>query len=327
MSSSPEQFELTFHGTRGTRTTTGAQNQEFGGHTTCIGLTINGRRLVFDSGSGIVQFGQRILGEHFATGAPGPVVSYLFHTHCHYDHICGFPYYGPLYFADSTTYVFGPRSPGLSFEQALRLYVHPPFHPVPIYEMEGTIVWGEVCEPEAILFVKGQEAPLSVNVKHSTLRKSAPPPEDVELVVRTLRGYNHPKSGVMMYRIEHAGRAVVIATDTEGYVFGDRRLIQFSRGADVLIHDAMYTRETYAETGLPTQGWGHATIDCAANVARAAGVERLYLIHHNPSHNDEELRQIEVRTQALFPGTIAARDGHTLDLLKTFDRPRPRRDP
>ena len=313
-----ETFKLTFFGTRGTRTVTGSQNEEFGGHTTCISLEAGTRKLIFDAGSGLVGLGQQIMRGHFQSRAPGPIVTYLFQTHAHYDHICGFPYYGPLYYADSTTYVYGPRNPHMGFEETLTLYVSPPFHPVPLHEMEGTIRWGEVSEPEAIFFVKGQEAPVMVNVKHSQFKLAAPPSQDVELVIRCLRGFNHPKSGVIIYRVEHAGRAVVIATDTEGYVHGDQRLINFSRGADVLIHDAMYTQETYAATTLPTQGWGHATTDCALSVARQAGVPRVYLIHHNPAHSDDELRRIEAQARERYPGAISARDGHCLDLIEAF---------
>ncbi len=314
----PDRFKLTFYGTRGTRTVAGPEFVEFGGHTTCIHIEAGDRHLVFDSGSGIVKLGQDLMGKHFAAGAQGPLVSYLFHTHCHYDHIVGFPYYGPLYYPDSTTYVYGPRSPMMSFEDAMRAFVHPPYHPLPLHEMEGVVQWGEVNEPEAIFFVKGQEEPVVVNVKHSRLRQQAPPPEEVETVVRCLRGYNHPKSGVMVYRIEHAGRAVVVATDVEGYVHGDQRLIQFSKNAEVLIHDAMFTRDTYTNMPVPTQGWGHATVSCAMDVGRQADVDRIYLVHHSPAHNDAKLRQLEEQARELFPRAMSARDGHSVDLLEDF---------
>ena len=47
------------------------------------------------------------------------------------------------------------------------------------------------------------------------------------------RGYNHPKSGVNIYKVVIGERSIVYATDTEGYVGADRRLLMFARGADV----------------------------------------------------------------------------------------------
>ena len=312
------QFKLTFYGTRGTRTVSGPEYSEFGGHTTCVVVEAGDRKLVFDSGSGIVGFGKELVGAHFASGAPGPLVSYLFHTHCHYDHICGFPYYAPLYVPDTTTWVFGPRNPLCSFEEALRTFVHTPYHPVPLYEMEGELRFGEIREPEAVFFVKGQVDPVVVNIKHSELRKAAPAPEDTDVVVRCLRGYNHPKSGVMFYRIEHAGRSVVVATDTEGYVFGDRRLARFASGASVLIHDAMYTKGTYTSDILPTQGWGHSTVRCALQVAELASVGRTYLVHHDPNHGDATLRDMERDARKVHPNAEIARDGTVVDLIDSF---------
>lgn len=314
----PDRFKLTFYGTRGSRSVCGAQYSEFGGDTTCLCLEVGDRTLIFDSGSGLVRCGQDLMKRHFSQCAKGPLVSYIFQTHTHYDHIIGFPYFGPLYYADSTTYVYGPRNTMMSFEETVRSFIKPPYHPIPLHEMEGVVRWGEVHEPEAIFFMKDQEEPVSVNVKHSKLRQEAPEPDRVETVVRCLRGYNHPKSGVMVYRVEHAGRSVVIATDVEGYVHGDQRLIHFSRGADVLVHDAMYTEETYASMPVPTQGWGHATVDCAMAVACKADVGRVYLVHHNPNHDDERLRAIEAQAQSIFDRAVSARDGHSLDLLEHF---------
>lgn len=311
-------FTLTFYGTRGTRTVSGPQYAEFGGHTTCVVIEAGERKLVFDSGSGIVGFGKDLVGNHFAAGKAGPIESYLFHTHCHYDHICGFPYYAPLYIPNSTTWIFGPRNPLSSFEQSLRTFVHTPYHPVPLYEMEGELRFGEIREPEAVFFVKGKSEPVVCNVKHSELRKAAPSPEETEVVVRCLRGYNHPKSGVMFYRVEYAGRSVVLATDTEGYVFGDRRLARFATDASVLIHDAMYTKGTYTSDILPTQGWGHSTVRCALRVGELASVNRIYLVHHDPNHGDDDLRAMEADAQAILANAEIARDGTVIDLLEAF---------
>jgi ribonuclease BN (tRNA processing enzyme) len=309
-------FTLTLYGTRGTRTVAGAQYAQFGGDTTCLGVRIGQRQLVFDAGSGIVKLGKDVAARHFSSGAGGNLKNYLFLTHAHYDHLCGLPYYGPLYIPQAITWLYGPRNPMMSLRQTIEGFVHPPYHPVPMYEMQGKVHWGEISEQNSVYFLKGQDAPVLINSYHDP----HPAPEQVEARVTCMRGYNHPKSGVLIYKVESQGRSLVLATDTEAYVLDDRRLINFAQGVDVLIHDAMYTEESYTSMPVPTQGWGHSTVESAIAVARAADVGRLYLVHHDPAHDDETLLQIEERARQSYPRAISGRDGHTLDLLKTFPR-------
>jgi ribonuclease BN (tRNA processing enzyme) len=89
--------------------------------------------------------------------------------------------------------------------------------------------------------------------------------------------------------------------------------VRLSRGADVLIYDAQYTPEEYAgEAGPSRKGWGHSTFAAGAEVARAAGVKTLALFHHDPKRNDEGVAEIVKRSRALFPNTVAAREGLAL---------------
>jgi ribonuclease BN (tRNA processing enzyme) len=310
-------FTLTLYGTRGSRTIAGERFARFGGDTTCVGLQIGQRRLIFDAGSGIVKLGQDAAAAHRASGDPNPLKTWLFLTHAHYDHLCGLPYFGPLYAPNAITWLYGPRNPFMSFQETIERFIHPPYHPVPMYEMQGEVRWGEISEPEALYFLKGQDDP--VPVRRCRPHLPAPDPDQVELVVSCMRGYNHPKSGVIIYKIQSQGRTVVLATDTEAYVLDDQRLIRFAQGADVLLHDGMYTEETYTSSPVPTQGWGHSTIESAVAVARAAAVKRLYLVHHDPAHDDDAMQAIEARAAALFPAARCGRDGLTLDLLQPHD--------
>jgi ribonuclease BN (tRNA processing enzyme) len=54
-------------------------------------------------------------------------------------------------------------------------------------------------------------------------------------------------TGVLIFRIAFKGCSVVIATDTEGYAGGDRKLIEFAQGCDLLVHDAEYQENEYAD--------------------------------------------------------------------------------
>jgi ribonuclease BN (tRNA processing enzyme) len=135
-------------------------------------------------------------------------------------------------------------------------------------------------------------------------------------VTVTARKLNHPQ-GVLAFRIEHRGRSVVYATDTEHYAEPDPRLVDLARGTDVLIYDAQYTPEEYSgqADGRPRVGWGHSTMVEGARVANAAGAKRLILFHHDPEQDDAAVRRKEALAREHFAVSDAAREGMVIDLI------------
>jgi ribonuclease BN (tRNA processing enzyme) len=125
----------------------------------------------------------------------------------------------------------------------------------------------------------------------------------------TSRKLNHP-GGVFAYRIFSQGKSVIYATDTEHYSALDPRLVGLAAGADVLIYDATYTSEEYADH----VSWGHSTWEEGVKIAKAAGVKALHLFHHDPSHTDTVIDAILEEAQKAFPNTFAAREGWELDV-------------
>src|SRR5438105_3748145 len=127
---------------------------------------------------------------------------------------------------------------------------------------------------------------------------------------------NHP-NGVWLYRVEHAGKTVVYATDTEHTKELDPNVVKIAQDADVLIYDAQYTPEEYdgkAGRGGPKVGWGHSTFAEAIKVAQAAHVKKLVLFHHDPLQSDTEVREKERRAKELFPQALAAYEGLKIEL-------------
>jgi CheY-like chemotaxis protein len=114
------------------------------------------------------------------------------------------------------------------------------------------------------------------------------------------------------YRVEADGAAVVYSSDhepfsetlwhgnlppghTESLVHeGDRRHARFMEGAGLVIHDAQYTPEEFPAK----KTWGHSTYEYAVGLAAAAGVQRLALTHHDPTHDDGFVATIEQRARA-----------------------------
>ena len=109
---------------------------------------------------------------------------------------------------------------------------------------------------------------------------------------------NHPGLAVG-FRIWFAGRSVVYLSDHETY--GrlspqgpspnplDLEIERFAEKADLLISEAQYTEEEYAQK----KGWGHSTfLDVLARAAQSK-VMRLAIFHHDPSHDDAFLDRIQ----------------------------------
>ncbi|MHB8875340.1 MAG: MBL fold metallo-hydrolase [Myxococcaceae bacterium] len=123
-------------------------------------------------------------------------------------------------------------------------------------------------------------------------------------------GVPHP-NGCMGYRIEADGKSFVYMTDVEVSLGTLTHEINAAiEGADALCLDAQYTPDEYqGSVGPPKKGWGHSTMIDAANVAFAAQVRRLFLFHHDPAHNDDQVELMAEDARSYFGPTEPAREG------------------
>ncbi|MDY7041089.1 MAG: MBL fold metallo-hydrolase [Chloroflexota bacterium] len=301
-----EKFLVRFRGVRGSYPVPGLSTVKVGGNTSCVEVRAGGHLIILDAGTGIISLG-RDLGRQCAIDKK-PVVATILFSHTHHDHTQGFPFFEPAYFGSSTLYMFGPKNFYEDIEEALTRAMLAPTFPVALDELKSLRVISNVDETEMIVLDQGAE-PQIVNIYREEVNAS---PQAV--CISSMRSFFHPKGGVTIYSIEWAGKKLVYASDTEGYVGGDTRLIRFSKEADLLIHDAQYTAEEYLTGGVPKQGWGHSTPEMATAVAREARVKRLALYHHDPLHDDQMLSAIEREARLVFPNTMLAYEGLTIEL-------------
>jgi ribonuclease Z len=105
--------------------------------------------------------------------------------------------------------------------------------------------------------------------------------------------------------VPRRGRTVVYSGDTRPHL----PVIEASRGADLLVHEATFGGEEL-ERAKET---GHSTAAEAARVAAEAGVRRLVLTHISPRYG-RDAAELLAEARAIFPETIIARDGLTLDV-------------
>jgi ribonuclease BN (tRNA processing enzyme) len=121
----------------------------------------------------------------------------------------------------------------------------------------------------------------------------------------------HP-GGALGFRVSPSGaqgRSLVFIPDNELDRDGDLAdsassrdaVVEFARGATVLIHDAMYTGAEY----MDHRGWGHSSYRDAVDFAIAAEVETLVVFHHDPERSDKELQS----QLALCEQMVAERNG------------------
>lgn len=294
-----DEFRVKFWGVRGSYPVPGPRTVRYGGNTTCVEVRANGHLIIIDAGTGIIDLGYELLRQHHDTGEP--IFATILFSHTHHDHTQGCPFFRPAYLGSSTLYMFGPKMFREDLSEALSRAMLPPSFPVELEELNSLKIIRNIEETEVIILRKGIQEPVVRNVyrqNHSTN------PDQVE--IQLYKGYAHPKDGILIYKISWQSRSVVFASDTEGYVGDDARLIDFAREADLLIHDAQYTEEEYTIGPHPKQGYGHSTPQMAAKVAKLAGVKQLVLFHHDPQHDDEDIATMERDAQRIFPNTIAA---------------------
>ncbi|HEX7666288.1 MAG TPA: MBL fold metallo-hydrolase [Polyangiaceae bacterium] len=277
-------FDIRFWGVRGSIASPGAETAKVGGNTSSLEVRCGDTRILLDAGTGLRRLGDALLAEG------KPIDATLLLSHFHWDHIQGLPFFVPAYVPTTKLAIVGGNV-RTQIRDAMVHQMSDPVFPVGFDELGAQITTKNVRASDTF--------------------------EIGDAKVKVGKG-NHP-GGVLAYRIEHGGRAIVYATDTEHFACVDPDLRALAKDADVLIYDAQYTPEEYAgKIGRSRVGWGHSTYVAACELAQAAGVGKLVLFHHDPQRSDAGVAEIEQRSQALFTSTVAAREGLLVDV---FGRP------
>ncbi|RPI41761.1 MAG: MBL fold metallo-hydrolase, partial [Betaproteobacteria bacterium] len=106
----------------------------YGGHSSCVELVTAGpEHVIFDLGSGARPLGQALLEHH---GPASPQTYHIFMSHVHWDHIMGFPFFGPVYIPGNRIVIHGCHA---VLEEAFRRQQAPPSFPVDFSHLAATI--------------------------------------------------------------------------------------------------------------------------------------------------------------------------------------------
>ena len=274
-------MQITFWGVRGSIPTPGPATVQIGGNTSCVEVRAGKAILIFDGGTGLRLLGKKLQKEM-------PLTAYMFFSHVHWDHIQGFPFFEPAFVPGNVFHLYGGNNVSRTLEETLAGQMDHPNFPVHLGTMAAQMKFLDMAEGVPLDIDDGEGGKVRV----------------------TSAAGNHPQ-GVFAFRVEHKGKAIVYATDTEHYEGRvDEKLVSLSQGASALIYDSQYTPEEYASM----KGWGHSTFEEGAKIAKLAGVQRLVLFHHDPTQSDAAVHDKETRARAVFGDVIAAYEGLTLEV-------------
>jgi phosphoribosyl 1,2-cyclic phosphodiesterase len=261
----------------------------YGGHTSCVEIETGGTEYVLcDLGTGVRPFGQKAMARH---GPASPQTYHIFMSHVHWDHIMGFPFFTPAYIPGNRIYIYGGHA---ILEDAFRRQQSPPSFPVDFSALHANI--------EFIRLHAGQSYDIA------GMR--------VDLMLQRHSGESYG------YRFTSGGRTVIYTTDSE-HTLEDLEetgtYVDFFRGADVVIFDAMYS---LADAISVKADWGHSSNIVGVELCQMAGARHLCLFHHEPIHGDDAIARILAETQRYEEITrtgtpllvTAACDGMEIDL-------------
>jgi phosphoribosyl 1,2-cyclic phosphodiesterase len=279
---------IKFWGVRGSIPVPGCDTLRYGGNTTCVEFRADDEIIVFDAGTGIRALGTA-LEEEFG---PRPINLTLLITHMHWDHIQGFPFFVPSYNLKNCIRVMGYDGAGAGLRDILVGQMATPFFPVELDALPSRI---EIEKLEKYEFNIGK-----IKVRAKLMNH---PGVCVGYRLDTSQGSvaflpdNEPYDG---FKIHTLNSSSLGREETESRARGARKeLVDFLQGCDLLILDTQYTDEEY-EAHV---GWGHGSVSATVRLALDAGVKKLVLFHHDPTHNDDEMDAMAERARALVAAT------------------------
>jgi phosphoribosyl 1,2-cyclic phosphodiesterase len=278
-------MRVTVWGTRGSLPAPGPETTRYGGNTSCVEVRgRDGSVVVLDAGTGI-----RRLGASLDTDVRR--VDLLL-THLHLDHIEGLGFFAPLFRRELEVHVWGPASTTLDLRARLSRYLSPPIFPVRLRDLPCRLELHDLASMDR--FRIGDLEIRAAMVCH--------PGPTVGFRIRERRS-------TLAYLPDHepALGSIDFPRDPE-WTSG----FELAASADLLIHDAQYGDEEYADR----VGWGHSALSDLLAFAIATRAARVVPFHYDPSHSDAELdrRFDEARSRPLPFELVPAVEGASFEL-------------
>lgn len=253
-----DQLRVTLWGARGFPSILPNTASRHGRQTACVSVETASSLLIFDAGTGIIPLGAEIMAKKTYYKD-----IWIFLTHFHLGNIIGLGNFQPIYDPAFSIHLIGANDPEKSLKEVAQAAFYssfamtrrPPKAKIDIYE------------------VLEDNYELMPGVKLSSM-------------------YANHATSTMAYSLEHLGKKIVYAPDSE--IWGDATAFQdydeklaiFAKDTDLFIHDCMFSDADYEARKHEGHSGLSIVIDFAAE---KASVRDLVLTHLNPDYNDEEL--------------------------------------
>ena len=269
-------MKLVFWGTRGSLPMNTPNHRIFGGNTSCVSVQAGDDLIAFDAGSGLVHLGA----EMAETGRREIDICF---SHFHADHICGLPFFKPLFNADNRVRLHSFGDDAESLRNALDAYLKDPIFPMGLADFEADLQF----------------------INHAT---------DDNLHIGSLSvsalAIPHP-GGAHALKATIGKKNFVYATDTEHTPDApNQALIDFMQAVDLAVYDCTYDDDEFSER----RGWGHSTWQEGLRLAAAAKVAKFGIFHHEPERTDDMLLDIETRAREMLAASFVTRDFMRLEI-------------
>ena len=267
-------MKVRFRGVRGSIPAPGPKTVRYGGNTTCIEVwTDDGQLIILDAGTGIFPLSQSLLSQM-------PLHAHIFNTHSHWDHIQGLPFFIPIFVPGNDISIYGAYDPVTQkgVEQVLAIQMQYRFFPIRECELNANIHYTSLKEGEKVTI--GDATITSVMMNHPVINLGY----RIDCRGKSLFFTGDHEPAYNIYEPEDDEHAMFQALVDEK----NAAIIEKIRGVDMLIADCSYTEEEYPAK----KGWGHGTFDSCMRMGEEAGVQQLFLTHHEPTRIDDALEDV-----------------------------------
>ncbi len=253
-------------------------------------------------------------------------INAIFISHTHADHITGLP--GMLMLSSQVDrteplYLIGPAKVKEFFEasrRTLEMYLNyeiivqeisNPSEPQVVYEAEGYRVrsfplsHSRVCvgytleeteRPGIFHPEKAREFRVPMGPLWSKLQAGEPVALSDGTIVESSQVVGPPRPGCKFSYVTDTAPVPGIAREVAG--------------SDLFLCEGMFTRDL--EDSAKEKR--HLTSTQAAQIAKAAKVRQMGLVHYSPRCNEKDLKRLVTEAREVFPDTFLSRDGQTIDI-------------
>jgi len=278
-----------------------------------VALKRAGEIILFDCGEGTQRQFQKSSLSYMQ-------ISKIFITHFHGDHFLGLPgliQTMQLNDRDLPLHIYGPKGMNNLLEQILSLGYFKPNYPIISHEVDDTDILDFEGYKINVLRVKHGVPALAYSLVEDIRPGKFDKPKALSIGIPEGPLFSKLQKGEtitlkdgkkitskMVLGPSRKGRKIVFSGDTKPI----KEMIDFAKDADILIHEATFESELEDVAG----DYGHTTAYQAAEIAKKANVEKLFLIHISPRYMDYKV--IEEDACKIFKDSFVPKDFEEVEI-------------